>query len=144
MAQEFCPASVHIEAFMSGVRKLVVMLYKQLPSHPLAYNLHRKLILATMFVPARVVDDVGYYLMKYQDKIIKGDESFFLEADFTEDLAESVDPVKKEDTAEMIPLVKDCVRKMPKDLQLHYAGIVHDMLLSYIEYRIEITKSGAA
>jgi hypothetical protein len=144
MAHELSPGTEHIDAFMRGVRKLVVMLNKQLPGHHLAYNLHRKLVVATLFVPVRVVEDIGYYLMKYQDRILEGDESFFLEADFSEDLGESVDPVKKEDTAEMIPLVKECVRKMPKDEQRHYTGIVHDMLISFLGYRIAVAKARAS
>jgi hypothetical protein len=75
------------------------------------------------------MDNVGYGLYKFKDKIYQGDDVFALTYDFTQEVPSDIRDFKL-----IMDKVKDLWKTLTIEEKREVTGIIQDMLDEYIEY----------
>lgn len=124
----------YVESFTRRIKRLILLMHEKMPNDPLVRRIKERVLLAIDLFPVGVVNETGYWLFEYREKIYAGETKFFLDSDYDREICESVDIEKANLAAGIIPKIKEQARTLDADGRRHYLGEVQALLDDYLEY----------
>lgn len=126
------PASV--SSFNRGIKALTVSLYNLAKTDATIWRAKERVVTAVSVEPLLVINLVGPYLYKYKDQIYSGDDQFFVENDYGQELRDATSSERKEVVMAIIPKMKAVWQALDPDTKLAFQEGVVGLLDDYIEY----------
>jgi hypothetical protein len=129
-----------IEMFCQNVRILTNNVCKKYPNDMKMVRIRDRIMLGASEMKMEMMTIIGDYLKKpeYAQKIFEEDIGFFLDNDYTEDVATGVIQERIDLVNELLPRIRELCKSMPKKEQMSYMGRVRQMLETYMAY-LELT-----
>jgi hypothetical protein len=119
-----------VDDFNTTLKRLIRLTSDQslklkLADHLLGYS--KRAMLAINEAPMAPIEMIGPYLMKYQDKISKGDDAFFMAADFSDSIPAEYQ-ADKDQIVSMIDTIKGVYRAAPAKEKADMIGLARELL----------------
>jgi hypothetical protein len=129
-----------VELFCQNVRILTNNVCKKYPNDMKMVRIRDRIMLGASEMKMEMMTIIGDYLKKpeYAQKIFEEDIGFFLDNDYTEDVATGVIQERIDLVNELLPRIRELCKSMPKKEQMSYMGRVRQMLETYMAY-LELT-----
>jgi hypothetical protein len=143
MVPSQAPYIAHVNAFNSGVRRMIGDLSRRRPNDPVVHRVAQRVRLAIDTLPITVIDLVGYYLYQYREQVYAGNDAFFVNNTYDDDIRAAVDQERVDLTMLMIPKVKDTWATLDAGEKQQLRELVCRILDEYIDYRL-LTAGGQA
>lgn len=121
--------------FTSNIKILVSDLARRYPRDATIDRIHKRVVLAVDVSPLFAMEAVGEHLLNYEAQIRKGDDKFFLDTDYKEELSSGKEQ-KINDSKYIIPKVKQSWTKLDEKEKKQYRALVDELLDDYIQYKI--------
>jgi hypothetical protein len=124
----------YVETFNGTIKRLTADLAARFPTDATIWRVKERVLLAIDQWPMFIIEQVGPYLYRYQEQIYAGNEAFFLDTDYDQDLRKSVDQGRAELAAYIIPKAKEAAKGLNAEERAEYHQMAQDMLDDYIEF----------
>ena len=126
--------------FNRRIKMLVTKLVDRWPNDPTIQRIRKRVYAGADLSPVFVVDEVGAYLYQYSELIYRGADDFFLNKDYSAEIAASEDQEKADMISYVIPKVKEAWGVADAAEKDAYKTAVQDLLDVYMDYLEVITK----
>lgn len=125
-----------INAFNRGAKLLVTDLKKRNPTDTVVWQAHSRAMIVIEHNPAFVMMTMGPHLFKYRDDIYAGNEKFFIDNSYQDELKAGEKEEKVEMVKYLIPKIKEAWKKLSDKEKNNYKEAVGGLLDSYLDYLI--------
>jgi len=123
-----------INRFNQRVKLLTLDMYKRFPDDALVYRAKERIMVAAEMDPVFIIENVGRYLYKFREQILKRNGDFFIESEYDADFKAAADKSQVELSVYIIPKAKEAYIKLSKKEKEDYIDMVVGMLKDYIRY----------
>jgi hypothetical protein len=123
----------YVNSFNSSIKKLICDLACRHPTDAIIARIKKRVILVIDLEPVYIITAVGPHLYEYRDKIYSGDDAFFIDNDYSEELSRSCDD-QSSIVMHIIPLVKNAWISGDVNVRGAYTEVVQELLDDYVEY----------
>lgn len=128
----------HMNKFNHLIRQLLKDLRRRLPNDTDVWRIDKRVGIAIDTIPSLVVDLVGFYLYRYREQIIAGNDQFFVENTYDFEIREAVEKERMDLTMMMIPKIKGCWANLSEAEKVDLRKSAKDLLFSYVDYGLAL------
>lgn len=121
-----------IKQFNDDIFLLIAFMEKKKPKDDLVKSLRGKVNLAKRIYDAAVIETAGAYFNKYQEQIIKRDESFFLENDIC-----AMEKIEDKFIIEIVNTIRGLYLTLSDDEKNYLYDKIQSLLATYFGYIME-------
>lgn len=129
-----------VNAFNRKIKLLTLDLNNKFPNDAKINRAYRRILLAIDTDPIFVLNNVGAYLYKYRDKIVEGNDTFFITNDYDEDIKAGKVEEKQKEVQYIMPKIKEAWKIETKENKDKYKETVKELLMDYAQYAVSTRK----